>query len=185
MRYRVLAASAAFGIFLSITGCGTAAAPGSAYTGTTAMSSPLPATSASAMSTSSSRSSAVLTIRKTPIGYVLANANGYTIYWFAKDSRGSSHPACTGQCLLAWFPVTGQPVPATGVALDARLGCITRSGGTMQATYNGYPLYTFGSDSAPGMTNGNGSAGVWHVIKEMPLATAIGSGSGMGSGSGW
>ena len=64
-------------------------------------------------------------------------------------------------------------MPASGAALDAKLGCITRPGGVMQATYNGYPLYTFGSDSAPGMTNGNGSAGAWHVIKaKAPAVTS-------------
>ncbi len=159
MRHRVLTASAVFGTLL-LAACATSTTPGSAYDGaaTTAISSTAPS--------SASGSSAVLTVRKTPIGYVLANANGYTVYWFAKDPAGSAHPACVGRCLLAWFPVTGKPVAARGVTLDARLGCITRAGGLTQATYNGYPLYTFGSDSAPGMTNGNGSAGAWHVIKE-------------------
>ena len=177
MRHRVLAASAVLGTLL-LTACGTSTTPGSAYHGalTTVMSSMAPATAASAMSPSVTRSSAVLTVRKTPIGYVLANVDGYTVYWFAKDPRGSSHPACVGRCLLGWFPVTGQPMAAKGVTLDAKLGCITRAGGTMQATYNGYPLYTFGSDSAPGMTSGNGSAGVWHVIKEQAPTVAVGSG---------
>ena len=176
MRFRVLAASAVFGTFL-LTACGTATTPGSAYDGatTTAMSSPSPAASApaSGMSSTAARSSAVLTVRKTPIGYVLANANGYTVYWFAKDPRGGSHPACAGTCLLAWFPVKGHPVRADGVTPGGNLGCITRPGGVMQATYNGYPLYTFGSDSAPGMTNGNGSGGAWHVIRvKAPAATS-------------
>jgi hypothetical protein len=65
------------------------------------------------------------------------------------------------------------PAPADGTTLAGKLGCITRPGGVMQATYNGYPLYTFGSDSAPGMTNGNGSGGAWHVIRaKAPAATA-------------
>jgi predicted lipoprotein with Yx(FWY)xxD motif len=172
MRYWLLAASAVSGTFL-LAGCGTAATPGSAYSGatTTVMSSA--SAPASGMSSTASRSSAVLTVRKTPIGYVLANANGYTLYWFAQDPRGSSHPACAGSCLLAWFPVKGHPVPASGTTLDGKLDCITRPGGVVQATYNGYPLYTFGSDSAPGMTNGNGSAGAWHVIRaKAPAATS-------------
>ena len=153
MRYRALAASAVSGTFL-LTGCGTVTAPGSAYDGvtTTVMSSPSAATSAS-MSSTVSRPSALLTVRKTRIGYVLANANGYTVYWFAKDRRGSSHPACAGACLLAWFPVKGQPKPADGTTLDGKLGCITRPGGVIQATYTGHPLYTFGSDAVPGTTN--------------------------------
>jgi predicted lipoprotein with Yx(FWY)xxD motif len=174
MRYWLRTVLAVFGTSL-LAGCGTATTPGSAYSGATAtvMSSPSAAASASGMSATASRASAVLTVKKTPIGYVLANANGYTIYWFAKDPRGSSHPACAGSCLLAWFPVKGHPAPASGTALDGKLGCITRPGGVMQATYNGFPLYTFGSDSAPGMTNGNGSAGAWHVIKaKAPGATS-------------
>jgi predicted lipoprotein with Yx(FWY)xxD motif len=177
MRYRVLAASAVFGSFL-LTACGTATTPGSAYNGATAMVMSSASPPASGMSSTASRSSAVLTVSKTPIGYVLANANGYTVYWFAKDPRGTSHPACAGTCLLAWFPVKGHPKPANGVRLDGKLGCITRPGGVMQATYNGYPLYTFGSDSAPGMANGNGSAGSWHVIKARPPAATSPPASG-------
>ena len=39
----------------------------------------------------------------------------YSALMLAKDHRGSAHPACAGQCLLAWFPVTGQPAAAKGV----------------------------------------------------------------------
>lgn len=63
---------------------------------------------------------------------------------------------------------------AKGVTLDAVLGTMTRPGGLVQATYNGYPLYTFGSDSAPGQVNGNGS--VWHVIRgKAPASSAAAS----------
>ncbi len=53
----------------------------------------------------------------------------------------------------------------------------------MQATYNGYPLYTFGSDSAPGQVNGNGSAGVRHVIMEKAPASSAAAGSWYATGS--
>jgi predicted lipoprotein with Yx(FWY)xxD motif len=59
---------------------------------------------ASGMSSTASRSAAVLTVSKTPIGYVLANANGYTVYWFARDpgaarTRPAPAPACSrGAC---------------------------------------------------------------------------------------
>ncbi len=187
MRTSVLAASAVLGTLL-LAGCGTTTAPGSAYSGSTVTATSGMASAASAASAAGSAASsgsmpqAMLTVKKTRIGYVLADANGYTVYWFARDRRGSSHPACAGQCLQAWPPVKGTAVAAKGVTLDARLGCITRTSGVMQATYNGYPLYTFASDSAPGMTSGNGSGGVWHIIKEK--APASGSAS-YSSGSGW
>jgi predicted lipoprotein with Yx(FWY)xxD motif len=165
MRNRVLATSAVLGALL-LASCGTSTAPGSAYSGSTATAMSSVASAASSAASSKAMPSAGLAVRKTRIGYVLTDELGYTVYWFAKDPRGSSHPACAGQCVLTWFPVTGRAVAAKGVTLDAKLGCITRANGVMQATYNGYPLYTFASDRAPGMTSGNGSDGVWHVIKE-------------------
>lgn len=187
MRHRMLAAFAVLGI-LVLAGCRTSAVAGSAYAGTggsaTSHAAPsAPSTpSASASSVSAAARSAVLTVRKTRLGYVLANASGFTIYWFARDHRGSARPTCAGSCLLAWPPVTGHPVVAKGVTLDAVLGTITRPNGVVQATYDGYPLYTFGSDSAPGQASGNGAAGAWHVIKEKaPARSAPASSTASGS----
>jgi predicted lipoprotein with Yx(FWY)xxD motif len=33
-----------------------------------------------------------------------------------------------------------------------------------QVAYNGHLLYLYASDSAAGQTNGQGVAGVWHVV---------------------
>jgi len=136
---------------------------------------------------------------KTMIGPVLADSKGYTLYWYSKDTMMTS--ACTGGCTMAWHPLTGKPALAMGAHLVGKLGTITRSGGVLQATYKGRPLYTYTKDTAPGMTSGNGIAGVWHVIKVTakgtvvtPMASAMpspsstggmgGSGSGNGSGNG-
>ena len=172
MRNRVRAATAVSGMVLctAVAGCATSTVPGSAYgvTSATAMGATSSASSGAPASrrSASGGSVALLTIRKTAIGYVLADASGYTVYTDARDPKNTSKPACTGRCLLAWFPVTGKAKAAKGVRLHAVLGSITRSTEVVQATYNGYPLYTFGSDSAPGMTSGNDSGGIWHVIKE-------------------
>jgi predicted lipoprotein with Yx(FWY)xxD motif len=172
MRNRVRAAAVVSGILLctALAGCATSTAPGSAYgvTSATAMGATSSASSGAVASRrpASDESAALLTIRKTSLGYVLANASGYTVYTDARDPKNSSKLACTGRCLLAWFPVTGKAKATKGVRLHAVLGSITRSTKVVQATYNGYPLYTFGSDSAPGMTSGNDSGGIWHVIKE-------------------
>ena len=167
MRHRMLAVSAVLGTLL-LAGCRTSTVPGSAYADAGANTRPSATASATSSSSGTPASAipTVLTVRRTRLGYVLANATGFTIYWFARDHRGSARPACTGSCLLAWLPVAGHPVAATGVRLDAVLGTITRAGGLVQATYNGYPLYTFDSDNAPGQAHGNGAGGAWHVIPE-------------------
>jgi len=42
---------------------------------------------------------------------------------------------------------------------------ITRPGGVRQVTINGYPVYRYAGDKAPGQDTGNGIEGAWHVIK--------------------
>ena len=94
---------------------------------------------------------------------VLTNAGGFTLYWFAPDTPTKSN--CNGGCAQIWPPVKG-PVTA-GAGITGTLGTITRSDGTVQATYDGHPLYTYTADTAPGQASGNGvnaSGGVWHEV---------------------
>jgi predicted lipoprotein with Yx(FWY)xxD motif len=91
---------------------------------------------------------------------VLTNAHGFTLYWFAPDTRTTSK--CNGACASFWPPVTG-PVTATGI--KGTFGTIKRSDGSVQATFDGHPLYTFKGDKAPGLASGNGlniNGGLWH-----------------------
>lgn len=114
----------------------------------------------------------LLYVRKTSAGYVLASSTGQTVYWYAGDIKGSGKSTCLGSCLTAWPAVTGAPVAAPGVQLSGKLGTITRPGGVVQATYNGYPLYTYAQDMTPGQALGNGSGGVWHVITGAVLSAS-------------
>jgi predicted lipoprotein with Yx(FWY)xxD motif len=94
---------------------------------------------------------------------VLANAKGFTVYWFAPDTAATSN--CNGTCAAYWPPVTG-PVTA-GPGVTGRLGTIRRSGGSGQATYDGHPLYTYVGDTAPGQARGNAlnlNGGLWHEV---------------------
>ncbi len=82
--------------------------------------------------------------------------------------------------------------PATsGPGVTGKLGTITRSDGTAQATYNGHPLYTYVGDTAPGQAKGNGlnaSGGVWHEVTVSGTAAAAftpSSSSGGGGGYGY
>jgi predicted lipoprotein with Yx(FWY)xxD motif len=107
---------------------------------------------------------------KTPAGYVLATPSGRTVYWYARDVPGSGRSSCaTAACRRAWPPVTGTPAAAPGVKLAGTFGTITGNGIT-QATYDGYPLYTYAGDTAAGQASGNGIGGVWHVFTGSRLA---------------
>jgi predicted lipoprotein with Yx(FWY)xxD motif len=94
---------------------------------------------------------------------VLADAKGLTLYWFAPDTAARS--ACYGSCAAYWPPVKG---PATaGPGVTGKLSVLTRSDGSVQAAYDGHPLYTYVGDSAPGQANGNGlnlNGGLWHEV---------------------
>jgi predicted lipoprotein with Yx(FWY)xxD motif len=94
---------------------------------------------------------------------VLTNAKGFTLYWFAPDTATTS--ACNGSCAAYWPPVPGHVRAGPGVT--GTLGTITRSDGSSQATYNGHPLYTYVSDTAPGQASGNNlniNGGLWHEV---------------------
>src|SRR6202050_659736 len=115
---------------------------------------------------------------------VLTNASGKTLYWFAPDTSTTSK--CTGSCATYWPPVTG-PVTA-GSGVTGTLGTITRSDGTMQATYDGHPLYTYVGDTAAGQAKGNGlnlSGGLWYEMTVSGAKPAVHASSTSTSGGGY
>jgi predicted lipoprotein with Yx(FWY)xxD motif len=119
-------------------------------------------------------------------GTVLTNAQGKTLYWFAIDTPTMSN--CTGSCLHYWPPVLGKAVAGSGTSLSG-FGTITRSDGTVQATYKGHPLYTYVGDAAPGQIGGNGlnlSGGLWWAMTPSgaKLTAAHPSGGSSSSSSG-
>src|SRR5258707_11210883 len=94
---------------------------------------------------------------------VLTNARGLTLYWFAPDTPAQSK--CTGSCAPYWPPVPGHAAAAAGV--PGHFSTIRRSDGSVQATYNGHPLYTYIVDSGPGQAHGNNiklNGGLWHEV---------------------
>jgi predicted lipoprotein with Yx(FWY)xxD motif len=98
---------------------------------------------------------------------VLTNAQGRTLYWFAPDT--STKSACYGTCAQYWPPVAGPDHAGNGV--PGTLGTIQRTGGGVQETYDGHPLYTYIADTGPGQAHGNNvdlNGGVWHEVVISP-----------------
>ena len=95
---------------------------------------------------------------------VLTDAGGFTLYWFAPDTPAK--PTCYGTCAVYWPPLTTLK-PPLGSGLTAPLATVRRSGGALQVTYRGHPLYTYVGDSAPGQVRGNNidlNGGFWYEM---------------------
>jgi len=168
---------------LALAACGSSTSPStSAAAASGTKSASAMSTKSSSMSGSSGMSSSgtiALEKIKTAIGPVLADAKGFTLYWYAKDTKMTS--ACTGSCATAWPPLAGRPQAAMGVHLVGKFGTIKRASGMLQATYKGHPLYTYAGDSAPGQTKGNGLDGIWHVLHVNPKGAVAPPGAMMSS----
>jgi predicted lipoprotein with Yx(FWY)xxD motif len=138
--------------------------------------SPSPASS----TTSSPAAAAAGTVKTATIAgvTVLTNSKGFTLYSFAPDTPTTSK--CNGTCAQSWPPLHG---PVTAAGLTGTFSTITRSDGSIQATFDGHPLYTFVGDTAPGQNKGNGlnaAGGLWHEITTSGTATSSSSGSAGG-----
>jgi predicted lipoprotein with Yx(FWY)xxD motif len=109
---------------------------------------------------------ALISTATNPLGRILVDAHGRTLYLFEKDLNGKS--ACAAACAGYWpsLMTTGKPIATAGVKA-ALLGTTKRSDGRLQVTYNGHPLYTFTLDTKKGQTSGeesNNFGAKWYVV---------------------
>jgi predicted lipoprotein with Yx(FWY)xxD motif len=114
---------------------------------------------------SGATSSAGATVRTTssPLGTILVDAQGMTLYHLSAEQGGKficTSAACTG----IWHPLAIAAGSAPSGTVGS-LGTIKRPDGTTQVTYNGAPLYTFAQDRKAGETSGQGikDVGTWSV----------------------
>jgi len=157
----------------------TLAACGSSSNSTNSSSQAAATTPASTTSESSGAPSTAAVVKTASNGTlhatVLVNAQGMTLYSLSGEHGGKF--ICTSSaCTAVWHPLTapsGTPSGSVG-----SLSTVKRPDGTVQVTYKGMPLYTFGQDQSPGEAKGQGikDVGTWTVVR-------IGSGSGSGSSS--
>lgn len=99
------------------------------------------------------------------LGSFLVDDKGISLYLFTKDTPNTS--VCYDKCATAWPPLltTGNPVAGDGVD-SSLLGTTTRKDGSVQVTYNGWPLYYYEKDKAPGDVTGQDVGGVWYVVSD-------------------
>ena len=105
----------------------------------------------------------VIELADSPLGEVVVDAEGFTLYLFTNDEGGES--VCTGGCAELWPPVEAPDDPVVGEGLDESLvGATERDDGSMQLTYGGAPLYRYAPDTEAGDATGQGVGGVWFVV---------------------
>jgi len=118
----------------------------------------------------------VSTTKTSKYGTILVS--GKTVY-----TLKASNVACGSKCLKIWPQVLlpkGVTMPSAGPGVNAaNLGTVAASGGALQLTYAGKPLYWFYGDKAPGQVHGNiaDKWGTWSVVVTVkPAHTSSGSG---------
>lgn len=139
-------------------------------TSTTSTTKPVAVATTAPGSTAQAPSYEVKTGTVSGLGTVLVNGEGLTLYLFVPDKH-SGKSTCYGRCALAWPPLvlptaTTEPLAGAGVNTSL-LGTTDRSDGTVELTYNGWPLYTWVNDTEPGQATGqalNNDGGLWYVL---------------------
>ena len=113
----------------------------------------------------SAAAGATIDLATNPLGEIIVDGEGMTLYAFTPDTAGES--TCYDDCATAWPPLLATDAAAisAGAGLDAaKLTTVDRTDGTKQVKYGDWPLYYFASDAAPGDTNGQGLATKWYVV---------------------
>lgn len=85
---------------------------------------------------------------------------GFTLYTFDND-LGSATSNCNDACADTWMPLLVTDANASGTP---GLSSVERNDGSMQATFQGRPLYFFANDSAAGENSGDGVNDVWSNV---------------------
>ena len=116
-----------------------------------------------AAAASAAMSGVVSTTHNAHFGTILVSGNAvYTL-------KASKVP-CGIECLKVWPEVLlpkGVTTTTAGRGVNAaKLGTVSRSGGSLQVTYGGKPLYYFFKDTRPGQVGGNltDKWGKWSVV---------------------
>ncbi len=128
--------------------------------------------------TSSNSGTGGVTVKTATIksyGTVLVNSAGHALYIFAPDK--ATKVACTATCQKIWPPLKlsggAKPTGAGGMK-SSLLGSDPNPSGGRVVTYNGWPLYTYVTDTAAGVAHGQGlklNGGFWYLMS--PSGTPV------------
>jgi predicted lipoprotein with Yx(FWY)xxD motif len=119
---------------------------------------------ATAGSQAPAASSAALRTAQSPLGTVVVDGKGRTVYSFDKDTIGAATSACTGVCVGLWPELTTTSSAPKVSGVTGKVGTAPTTGGARQLTLDGHRLYTFSGDSQSGQVNGEAYMNQWWVL---------------------
>lgn len=98
------------------------------------------------------------------LGDFLIGPNGLTLYMFTRDPLDET--VCYDQCAERWPPLIVESEDDVTVAegIPGVFSTVERTDGTLQAVWNGMPLYYWQRDAEPGDTSGHAVGRVWWVL---------------------
>jgi len=108
---------------------------------------------------------------KDGLGNYLTDSSGKTLYYFTKDQASESN--CYGDCPAKWPPFYAKTIDIPSTLNSKDFKSITRSDGSKQTTFKGWPLYYFQNDEKRGEANGQGVNNVWFIINPITQKPAI------------
>jgi predicted lipoprotein with Yx(FWY)xxD motif len=117
------------------------------------------------------------------LGQVVTDATGMTLYRFDGDTANPPASNCYDKCAQTWPPELATSSTATLDGVDQSVvGVILRKDGTKQITINGWAVYKYSKDTAPGDAKGQGLQQKWFAVtpqgkKAAGAATAGGAGA--------
>jgi predicted lipoprotein with Yx(FWY)xxD motif len=110
---------------------------------------------------------ATLTVRTTRFGKILFAGNGRALYAFTRDRRNGPS-RCYGDCVAAWPVYFAKGALKAGAGVKRSLiGTVKRRNGSLQVTYNGWPLYYYAHERAGEVKCQNvvTHGGTWLVVR--------------------
>lgn len=110
-----------------------------------------------------SGSTSTVSLADSDYGKILVGKDGKTLYMYDPDKQGKS--TCYGSCAKSWPPLTVKSKPTAGDGVHKNLlGTVKRKDGSMQVTYDDWPLYYWANDHSAGDVTGQGVDNIWWVI---------------------
>lgn len=104
------------------------------------------------------------------LGNYLTNESGFALYYFSDDSTANGASSCYGDCATNWPPFYAEKITLPDSLRAVDFASITRTDGSKQTTFKGWPLYLYSGDEAAGDVFGNGREdNRWHIFDPQDL----------------